>query len=923
MRPVHLTLSAFGPYAGRIELPMEQLGESGLYLITGDTGAGKTTIFDAITFALYGEMSGSSREPVMMRSKYADADTPTMVELTFWYAGKTYKIRRNPEYERPARRGGGTTLQKAEAELICPDGRVITKNKEVAAAIKEIMGIDREQFSQIAMLSQGDFLKLLFAPTEDRKRIFRQIFKTGRFAVLQERLKQASGALKEEYELQKNSVQQYLSGVVCEEPEELAEQLKKAKEGGLPLEETLSLIGHILADEKETEADIAARIKDLEKKRQKVNEELGKAKELEQTQDALDRAKETLHQQEVKRAEQKEAYELEAKRQAEAEALQVKITTMENQLPGYEELDQVQKELLQRETQRERAETALERQKEQEQKLKQEIQAQKKEQEELADAGVLFVKLQAEQEDAGRAKKELLWILDTYTEYQVLRKKCEEAQEIYQKASVRAQECQNAYMAGNQAYLDGQAGILAQGLREGVPCPVCGATEHPHLAHRPISVPSEETLREFKEASEEAQREASEKSAAAGTFYGQLEAKQKELQRQVSLHLKGCALEEVEAETAKRLQALQVHMERLQAQLQAEQARSEQKEILDQKLPEREKELYTVQEELKKEALILAGSRHEIKSLTGQRERLKASLELDSPKEARQAIQELKQEKKTRKEAYEKAQKAYQESEKEISGTQGQIASLTRQLTDIEKFSVEQKTEERRALNEQYQTWQDAMTNIHLIIASNTAALTNLRRQSEALTEIEKRWTLIKTLSNTANGNLSGKEKIMLETYIQMTYFDRIIARANIRLMVMSGGQYELKRRQEADNNKRQSGLELDVIDHYNGTERSVKTLSGGESFKASLSLALGLSDEIQSLCGGIQLNTMFVDEGFGSLDEESLQQALRALTDLTEGNRLVGIISHVADLKEKIDRQIIVTKEKTGGSRVEIKTET
>ena len=180
----------------------------------------------------------------------------------------------------------------------------------------------------------------------------------------------------------------------------------------------------------------------------------------------------------------------------------------------------------------------------------------------------------------------------------------------------------------------------------------------------------------------------------------------------------------------------------------------------------------------------------------------------------------------------------------------------------------------------------------------------------------------VKALSDTANGNISGKEKIMLETYIQMHYFDRIIARANTRFMVMSGGQYELKRRLEAENNRRQSGLELDVVDHYNGTERSVKTLSGGESFKASLSLALGLSDEIQASAGGIRLDSMFVDEGFGSLDEESLRQAVQALTGLTQGGRLVGIISHVAELKEKIEKQIIVTKDRSGGSRVELRGE-
>ena len=187
------------------------------------------------------------------------------------------------------------------------------------------------------------------------------------------------------------------------------------------------------------------------------------------------------------------------------------------------------------------------------------------------------------------------------------------------------------------------------------------------------------------------------------------------------------------------------------------------------------------------------------------------------------------------------------------------------------------------------------------------------------MSALERRYTWVRTLSNTVNGNLPGKEKIALETYVQTTFFDRILQRANRRLLVMSGGQYELKRRLEAENNRSQSGLELDVVDHYNGSERSVKSLSGGETFKASLSLALGLSDEIQSAAGGIRLDTMFVDEGFGSLDEESLRQALHALTSLTEGSRLVGIISHVAELKEKIDKQIVVTKDRTGGSRVEI----
>ena len=208
MRPIQLNISAFGPYAGRVELNLDQLGTSGLYLITGDTGAGKTTIFDAITFALFGEASGNSRETSMLRSKYASPDTPTEVELTFAYGGKIYTVKRNPEYERPAKRGEGMTLQKADGQLIMPDGSVIAKLKDVNQKIKEILGVDRRQFSQIAMIAQGDFLKLLLADTKERQGIFREIFKTGYYQELQDRLKAESGSLGRQCEAAGSSVKQ-------------------------------------------------------------------------------------------------------------------------------------------------------------------------------------------------------------------------------------------------------------------------------------------------------------------------------------------------------------------------------------------------------------------------------------------------------------------------------------------------------------------------------------------------------------------------------------------------------------------------------------------------------------------------------------------------------------------------------------------
>ena len=283
------------------------------------------------------------------------------------------------------------------------------------------------------------------------------------------------------------------------------------------------------------------------------------------------------------------------------------------------------------------------------------------------------------------------------------------------------------------------------------------------------------------------------------------------------------------------------------------------------------------------------------------------------------AMRQISDRVKAMKEKLDKAEKELADAEKSFAEITGRIQQLQEQLRDRSGTDLEGEEDAKRALSMKKTGISQELKRVNVRIAANRTALENIRNKSRELAGLEKRWSWVRSLANTANGNISGKEKIMLETYVQMRCFDRILVRANTRLMVMTGGQYELVRRQVSENNRSKSGLELDVIDHYNGTRRSVKSLSGGESFKASLSLALGLSDEIQASAGGIRLDTMFVDEGFGSLDEESLQQAVRALAGLADGNRLVGIISHVSELKERIDRQIVVTKDRCNGSRVEI----
>ncbi len=336
-------------------------------------------------------------------------------------------------------------------------------------------------------------------------------------------------------------------------------------------------------------------------------------------------------------------------------------------------------------------------------------------------------------------------------------------------------------------------------------------------------------------------------------------------------------------------------------------------------MPEIERKLNTRKTELSNRDADLKSEQSALGEKKKQYDAEKGNLFFSNKAEAEEKVKSLEKQIDEMKKAHDNAQTALQQSKEVISGHESSIKSLKDQLKSDCELDKDAELNKKADI-ETKKSEDDAKSKaIHTRIETNKQALGNIRAKSTSLSELEKRYAWMKSLSNTANGNISGKEKIMLETYIQMTYFDRIIERANSRLMTMSGGQYELKRRREAENNRSQSGLDLDVIDHYNGTERSVKTLSGGEAFKASLSLALGLSDEIQASAGGVKLDTMFVDEGFGSLDDDSLDQAMRALSGLADGNRLVGIISHVGELKNRIDKQIIVTKDKSGGSKATI----
>lgn len=919
MRPLKLKMSAFGPYAGVTEIDFEALGTNGLYLITGDTGAGKTTIFDAISFALYGTASGSLRDSSMLRSKYADLETPTQVELTFLYDGRKYIVKRNPEYKRKAKKGNGTTDQKANAELIYPDGRVISKITDVNSAITEIMGVDRNQFSQIAMIAQGDFRKLLVANTEDRQEIFRKIFKTDSYRVLQERIKHEYSLVKNEHETAEKSVKQYISGILCDEDNALYPDTQKAIRGEMTIEDIIELINSLLENDREADTKVLADTAANEKALEEITGALAKAQDHIKAKSELEKATVIYSRKTESFEEVTKTLETEKSRKPEQESIAKQLAVMDADLPRYDEYDQLVCKVESLDKSIKSNESDLKQQTETAEKLSGIIRSIKAEQKTLEGAGAQKEKLLREKERLEAHKKELTALVASLQTLDRMYLQYEKEQQNYIIAVQKASDAQTDYAVKYKTFLDEQAGILAQELTEGTPCPVCGSTVHPKTAVKSANAPTEAQVNEAKAKADTAQKTAADSSSIAGATKGKIDLQEEAVYVQIEkllceTEIVGAAKKatDIIAETEKELSSIEKAIAN-------EEANAKRKAVLDEQLPVREEQLK------KNEAAIAALKEKSASDITAKAETekqckaLAASLKYADKKEAVKAADTLRKKLTAMQSALEKAESLFRESEKQITELDGKIKQLKKQIPDYKETDTEAAQEKRNILLRQKAQLAEKHESICIRTDANARALTNINRKSAELIAIEKRRISLNALNNTANGNISGKEKISLETYIQMTYFDRVLARANTRFMKMSGGQFELKRSETAENHQSKSGLELSVKDHYNGSVRSVKSLSGGESFKASLSLALGLADEIQSSAGGIKLDTMFVDEGFGSLDSESLTQAFNALAELSDGNRLVSIISHVAELKEKIDKQIIITKDKTGGSSIKI----
>ena len=917
MRPLKITMSAFGPYAGEVTLDMQKLGKSGIYLITGDTGAGKTTVFDAISYALYGEASGNYRENTTLRSKYASADTPTFVELEFEYNNEIYKINRNPEYPRPNKRGEGFTKQSANAELVMPDGSVITKIKEVNAKVEEIIGINKNQFSQIAMIAQGDFRKLLNCETNERSKIFRKIFKTEPYHNIEIKLSSLFNELKRNREKEKSGIEQYINQLKCNENDTLSLELERAKSGDVLIEDVIKLAGEIINKDTLEYTKTQKNIESINEEIEKINSNIKLYENQEATKKAYAKASAKLEELKTKRNECEKAYKSAEAQRERLEDLTRKINLINSKMPKYDELKSLENSINERTQSFEKSNNSLKLKQQEITLLEKEIDEKSKALEEVKGADLLAQKLTVQKEEIKKKAEALKELKIEIDRCKTEQKNLKNAQSFAKSALDEYGALENEYNQIYIAFFNEQAGIIADELKDGEPCPVCGSTSHPNLARKSENAPSQADVESAQNLVKKAQEKADKARDTASALKSRFD--------EIAANVKSAAKklfgtdDNVFDDYNSNINALKKEYDDTLALLKTANEKLNLYQKLDKEIPEIQEKQKSLSDEISTLNTQKASDEAFISENTKRVTSIKSELDFESADLAKDKLKEYTNLSNDIKNAIEKSKNDFDDIKSKYDTQKGTKASLEKALKEFKEIDLASLKEKSLKLNEYKKDIDKTAKSLYSRIESNKLLVDNISEKRDILKGYDDKYVWLKALSETANGDISGKEKITLETFVQMTYFDSIIRKANIRLLTMSDGQYELVRRSDAETLKKNEGLALDVIDHFNASTRSVSTLSGGESFMACLCLALGLSDEIQSSNGGIKLDTMFVDEGFGSLDGEALDRALSALTSLSQGNRLVGIISHVDALRDRIDNKIVITKDRTTGSNAQI----
>ncbi len=927
MKPLKLTMSAFGSYAGKnvIDFTGQQ---QGIFLITGDTGAGKTTIFDAITYALYNQTSGGERNGNMMRSQYARPETETYVELEFLYRGQTYRVRRNPDYKiTKTLKNGKIREQKVphSVELTLPDGTVFPEKKNATdAKIIEILGLTADQFSQIVMIAQGDFLKLLYTKSDERKMIFSKLFRTDIYWKIQENLRRKSMEMDERIQENDRAFEQEKSRIILlpeseelpldELVERLRERLKDAlKEQNLRRANVEELNKKITKYEeinklfvslekiRQNGKELEARQVESKERRQQIENALKADKVLvaeqqnlrqqqtvEQSVQAIAKMEETLtNNQEMFETLKTQLQEVEAEQKREAADIQKKMLALEQSFPSYEALQNARSE------------------EQQAKKVWEDLGKTSEESFHKKEAGIAALKEQQKRQE------------------QVV----EQMKKNWEQTSLSASESAKHYEHMYEAFLKEQAGILAENLSAGCPCPVCGSTVHPDPAKL-----SDHAVTELEvEQAKKTRAAAEEKRDLA---YAAFEAEKTEKQKLAQAVEKEEA-DFVLAQTIAKQQRKEAEQNYVSLQKIAEQIREK---LVYPSLAEAKKQYAAMQKALEAAEQEIERKRQKVSELAeamntlkGQKlaeeENQKTAKKLAAKTEKEYAklleksgfvseetyhlaiLPERSRSKLEREEKEYESQCLRQQSEQKL--LEKQVSGKT--YTDTTELN-EQLKAEKQVLKEAEKTYME----LHTAYENDRAVLQNCAVYLEKGKKLESEDQVIKSLSKTANGRLSGSAKIDFETYIQRQYFKQIIHEANKRLLTMSNHQFILKLKEEANTGRKTNeGLDLSVYSLVTDSERDVKTLSGGESFLAALAMALGLSDIVERSAGAIHPDMMFIDEGFGSLDAQSRQQAIEVLGELAGDSRMVGIISHVTELKEQIDRKLVVSRTDKGSRAV------
>ena len=1038
MKPSKLIISAFGPYAGRVpEIDFTKFEEKGLFLISGDTGAGKTTIFDAICFALYGTTSGSYRDTKNLRSEYASDTAESYVDFYFSHQGKNYHIWRQPSYERKKQRGTGVITEKEKAVFYEEGKAPVEGLTQVNLAVKDLLHIDEKQFKQIAMIAQGEFRDLLNAKTEQRTEILRTIFLTDGYKNIEYRLKDrmdASYAIRRKTE---DSIVQYFGDVSASKTDVLSEELTelkdRARESGSAwnLEELLELLGRLIQSDQEKLEVEKERLEEAEcilRSRQKVlataqtnNEFIDRllylqkeraelatrGQKIKDATDLLDRQKTATRevhpvylawkskadaviytekeienkQQSLLAAEKtaKEATEQSAlaeEKRGRAEELQKKIDKINAEEQKYQQREQLkekvaaltnnQKILAEKETSYDTAEK----------KLEETIQNLKETVAELKNRPTEMQEIRNQGEKLEELAENIRVILEERVSDRTAgKRKLAEKQQVFLKVREKYEAIREKRMEAERILENCRAGILAKDLEEGQKCPVCGSVHHPELASLPERFITEEELEKYESRESTLQEQKDQANTEAEKAKTALEVLEKQLQVDGMTCLRRAGTEhhpEIES-----LDELLVCLQEAYKTLLYEKKANQERLLILQAdcmvLKKAEKNLTKAEEESKR----LADDR---KTLTIRKQETESSLieaktmfsslselSFDTWKEAEKVCTDSADEVQQIVTHIQQALQAQKDADEKVTALQASLETLARTLgtqkedevkakaalesvLEKQKFqSVEEllpfvvteaalkKTEDQitdyrqpvdaQALSEMcmlqeqtVKTCREAVNMIRNRIANNSEKQTNILSQRSTFEKASKEYSIFRRLYTLVKGT-TGNGKITLEQYIQASGFDGIIAAANRRLLPMSGGQYELYRQRDSIGKKINSFLDLEVLDNYTGHRRPVGNLSGGESFKASLSLALGLSDTVSSNLGGIQMDALFVDEGFGTLDRKSMEDAMDALINLSGTNKLVGIISHREELKENIPQQIKVKKLRDG-SQITIETD-